>query len=137
MFIPPWYQPLIVQLVSEPTTKLPYKKLQYPTYVKNTDPNAHIRIFKKAIKANGEIVEANIINLFGFTLRDSISKWGENYVQDQTNYTFENLEQTVCEQFKTMKNDEEVYMQLQNIQQQTVKYVEVDYEHMLKLANYL
>jgi hypothetical protein len=126
-----------VQPISEPTTKLPYKKLQYPTYVRDINPNAHIRIFKKAIKANGEIVEANIINLFGFTLKDSISKWGENYVQDQTNYTFENLEQTVCEQFKTMKNDEEVYMQLQNIQQQTVKYVEVDYEHVLKLANYL
>ncbi len=126
-----------MQPISEPTTKLPYKKLQYPTYVRDINPNAHIRIFKKAIKANGEIVEANIINLFGFTLKDSISKWGENYVQDQTNYTFENLEQTVCEQFKTMKNDEEVYMQLQNIQQQTVKYVEVDYEHVLKLANYL
>jgi hypothetical protein len=30
--------------------------------------DAHIRVFKKIIKANGEIVEANIINLFGFTL---------------------------------------------------------------------
>jgi hypothetical protein len=29
---------------------------------------------KKAIKANGEIVEANIINLFGFTLWVRISK---------------------------------------------------------------
>jgi hypothetical protein len=54
MFIPPWYQPPIVQLVSKTTTKLPYMKLQYPTYVKDTDPNAHIRVFKKAIKANGE-----------------------------------------------------------------------------------
>jgi hypothetical protein len=80
MFIPPWYQPLVVQLVSEPTTKLPYKKLQYPTYVKNINPNAHIKVFKKAIKANGEIVEVDIINLFGFTLKDNIFEWGENYV---------------------------------------------------------
>ncbi len=77
MFIPPWYQPLIVQPVSEPTTKLPYKKLQYPTYVKNINPDAHIKVFKKAIKANGEIVE---VNLFGFTLKDNIFEWGENYV---------------------------------------------------------
>jgi hypothetical protein len=36
--------------------------------VKDIDPNAHIIIFKKVIGANGEIMEADIINLFGFTL---------------------------------------------------------------------
>jgi DNA primase len=36
-----------------------------------------------------------------------------------------------------MKNDEEVYMQLKNIQQQTIEHVEVYYESLLKLANYL
>jgi hypothetical protein len=36
-----------------------------------------------------------------------------------------------------MKNDEEVYMQLKNIQQQTVEHVEVYYESLLKLANYI
>jgi len=82
MFIPPWYQPLIVQLVPNSITKLPYRKLQYPTYVKNTNPNAHIRVFKKAIKVNGETMEADIIDLFSFTLMDSIFEWGENYVQD-------------------------------------------------------
>ncbi len=65
MFIPPWYQPPVVQLVSKLATELPYKKLQYPTYVKDTDPNVHIIVFKKAIKANDEIVEFDIINLFG------------------------------------------------------------------------
>jgi len=94
--MPPWYQPPIVQLVSKPRTKLPYKKLQYPTYVKNTDPNAHIKVFKKAIKANGEIVESNIINLFGYILKDNIFKWGESYIQDHPNYTFEKLETTFC-----------------------------------------
>jgi hypothetical protein len=36
-----------------------------------------------------------------------------------------------------MKNDEEVYMQLRNIQQQTIERVEVYYERMLKLINFL
>jgi hypothetical protein len=31
---------------------------------------------KKAVKANGETMEANIVNLFGFSLRDSIFEWG-------------------------------------------------------------
>jgi hypothetical protein len=89
--------------------------LQYPNYVKNIDPNAHIRILKKTIKINGEIIEDDIINLFSFTLRDNIFEWGENYVQDNPNYTFEELEQTFCKQFKTVKNYEEIYMQLRNI----------------------
>ncbi len=87
MFISPWYQSLVVQLVSELVTKLPYKKLQYPTYVKDTNPNAHIKVLKKAIKVNGETMEDDIINLFGFTFRDNISEWGEKYVRDHLNCT--------------------------------------------------
>jgi hypothetical protein len=67
MFISPWYQPPVVQPISKPTTKLPYRKVQYPTYVKDNNCDVHIRAFKKAIKVNGEIMETNIINLFGFT----------------------------------------------------------------------
>jgi hypothetical protein len=66
MFMPPWYQLVVVQ--SEPTNKLPYQKLQYPTDVKDIDHDAHIGVFKKAIKTNGKTMEANIVNLFGFTL---------------------------------------------------------------------
>jgi hypothetical protein len=102
--MPPWYQPILVQY--EPTTKLPYWKLQYPTYVKNTNPNVHIRIFKKAIKTNGEIMEANIINLFSFTLWDNILEWGENFVQDHLNYTYDELEQKNYKHFWNVKNDE-------------------------------
>ncbi len=72
MFIPPWYQPPFVQPILKPTTKLPYKKLQYLTYVKDTNLDAYIKMFKKAIKTNGEMVEVNVINLFGFILRNSI-----------------------------------------------------------------
>ncbi len=93
-------------------------------------------VFKKVVKANGETVEVDIINLFGFTLRDSISGWGENYVQDHRNCTFKELEQTTYKWFITIKNDEEVYMQLWNIQKQTTKCVEVYYER-LKLTNCL
>ncbi len=64
--MPLWYPPIVVQF--KPTSKLPYWKLQYPTYMKDTDFDAHIKFFKKTIKDNGETVEADIINLFGFTL---------------------------------------------------------------------
>jgi hypothetical protein len=55
-------------------------------------------------------MEVNIINLFGFTFKDNISKWGENFVQDHPNYTFEKLEQAFCKQFRIAVNDEKVYM---------------------------
>jgi hypothetical protein len=65
---------------------------------------AHIRVFNKAIQANGETMEVDIINLFGFTLRASIFEWGENYETIQTTF-FEELEQAFCKRFKTVKND--------------------------------
>jgi hypothetical protein len=68
MFIPSCYPTPTLQHAPKPTTKLPYRKLQYPTYVKNTKLNVHIRVFKKDINANGEILEVGIINLFGFIL---------------------------------------------------------------------
>jgi hypothetical protein len=72
IFMPPWYQ--LVPIRSKLISKLPYQKFQYPTYVKDIDPDVHIRVFKKVIKTNGEIVEIDIIKLFGFTLQDNISK---------------------------------------------------------------
>jgi hypothetical protein len=70
MFIPPWYPPMIIE--PESISKLLYIKLQYPTYVKDIDLDVHIKIFKKMIKANGETMQTNIMNLFNFTLRDNI-----------------------------------------------------------------
>ncbi len=100
-------------------------KLQYPTYVKDTNFNAHIRVFKKAIKANGEIMEVDIINLFDFILKGNIFELGENYVENHPNYTFEELEQTFYTRFRIVKNDGEVYMKLWNIQQHIVERVEL------------
>jgi hypothetical protein len=68
--MPPW-RPLIA-IQSKLTSKLPYQKFQYPTYMKVTNLDGHIIVFKKIIKVNGETMEANIINLFGFTLQDNI-----------------------------------------------------------------
>ncbi len=88
-------------------------------------------MFKTAIKTNGETMEASIINIFGITLRDSIFEW------DHPNCTFEKLEEAFYKWFKIVKNNEEVFMQLRNIQHQTNEHVKVYYEHLLKLVNCL
>jgi hypothetical protein len=70
--------------------------------MKDIDPDAHIRVFKKAIRANEETMEDDIINLINFILQDYISKWGKNFAQDHPNCTFEELEQAFCKHFRTM-----------------------------------
>ncbi len=45
MFMLPWYPSAIIQ--SKSLSELPYQKLQYPTYVKDTNLDAHISVFKK------------------------------------------------------------------------------------------
>jgi hypothetical protein len=55
-------------------------------------------------------MEVDIINLFGFTLKDNIFEWGENFIQDHPNCTFEKLEQAFCKRFIAVKNNEVVYM---------------------------
>jgi hypothetical protein len=50
-----------------------HRPLNYPEYVKNFDPNAHVKFFKATIRTNGGIDNVEIINLFSFTLRDNLS----------------------------------------------------------------
>jgi hypothetical protein len=47
--------------------------LDYPKYVKDSDPDAHVKVFKVAIRANGETNDAEINNLFSSTFRDVVS----------------------------------------------------------------
>jgi hypothetical protein len=67
MFVPSWY-PQSMALIHH----LIKKHLSYLTHVKDIDCDAHIQVFKKAMKANGKIINENIINLFIFTFKDNI-----------------------------------------------------------------
>ncbi len=39
-----------------------------------------------------------------------VLEWGENFVQDNPNYTFEELEQVFCKHFRIVNNNKEIYM---------------------------
>jgi hypothetical protein len=53
-----------------PPNKPYHRPFNYPKYVKDSNPNVHVRVFKVAIRANGETKDAEIVILFGFTFRD-------------------------------------------------------------------
>ncbi len=59
--------------------------------MKDSNPNAHVIVLKATIKTNGETKDAEIVNLFSFTLKDIMSDWCNNYMGDYSNCTFAKL----------------------------------------------
>jgi hypothetical protein len=52
----------------------PYRQpFNYPKYVKDSNPNAHVKVFKATIRANSKTNDVELINLFNFTFKDIIS----------------------------------------------------------------
>ncbi len=48
----------------------PYRQpLNYHEYVNNSNPNVHVRVFKTAIKANGETEDVKIVDMLKFYLQ--------------------------------------------------------------------
>jgi hypothetical protein len=75
-------------MVSYPTpyntkSSTKYEILTLPHLHYGTNLNANVCIFHKAIQANGEKNNVDIINLFCFTLCDAIFEWGENLLNLQ------------------------------------------------------
>jgi hypothetical protein len=56
-----------------PPNKPYHRPFNYLEYVKDSGPYVHVKISKVAIKANSEIDDAKIVNLFSFTLKDIVS----------------------------------------------------------------
>ncbi len=78
--------------------------------MKDVDPDAHVRMFKVAIRTNGETNDAKIINLFSFTLKDIMSDWCNNYMGVYPNCTFVELQLAFCKMYKKVQNDEQIYL---------------------------
>lgn len=78
-YYPSWYYSHVFPMmfvIPKPTSKNPQP---YPIYALESNLNLHISNFKKTIKANGETMIKNIINLFGFTFKNVVFKSNANY----------------------------------------------------------
>ncbi len=58
---------------SWPPNRPYHQPFNYFEYLKGFDPNVCVKIFKSTIRANGEIEDAKIVNMFSFTLEDIVS----------------------------------------------------------------
>jgi hypothetical protein len=65
-----------------------HRPFNCPKYVKDFDPNAHVRVFKVAIIINGETKDVEIVNLFSFTFRDIVYDWCNNHMGDYPDCIF-------------------------------------------------
>jgi len=93
----PWYPSWC--LIQPPITPIPSpsrKSLFYPIYIIGTNLNVHVPVFHKAIQANGDKNDVDIINLLCFTCHDAISEWGENLMRAHLIHKFKELKAAFC-----------------------------------------
>ncbi len=78
----------------------PYRwPFNYHEYVKDFNPNAHVKVFKSAIRANTEIDDVEIVSLFNFTLEDIMFKWCNNYMGYYPDCIFAKLCLAFCKRY--------------------------------------
>jgi hypothetical protein len=94
-------------------------------------------MFHKAIQVNKEKTNANIVNLFYFTLCDVIFKWRENFMRLHSICKFKELEVTFYNHYWKVQKDKRVCMALCMIKQGGNEKVEVYYACISKLVNCL
>jgi len=56
-----------------PPNKPYHRPFNYLKYVNNFNLDARVIVFKVAIKTNGETKDVKIVNMFSFTLKDTMS----------------------------------------------------------------
>jgi len=68
-------------------------------------------------------------------LQDTALVWGDNFVNNHPNYTFNKFAQTFCRRYHKVQMDEQVYMTLQIIKQNLNERVEEYYGWIFNLAS--
>jgi hypothetical protein len=72
-----WYPP---PAPTAPMALSSRKALPYLIYFIRTNPDAHVWMFFKTIQAISEKKDVDIVNLFCFTIKYAISKWGKKII---------------------------------------------------------
>ncbi len=87
---PRYFLLLMVHLGRPPLPpNIPYCwPLNYLEYVKDFDPNAHVKVFNIAIRANSETNDAKIVIFSVLPFKDIMSNWCNNYLGNYPNCIF-------------------------------------------------
>jgi hypothetical protein len=100
--------------------------------IHNTPKSIPIRtcvcVFKQAIKVNGVTQEGTKLVYFQWMLRDTTLTWGDNFVNNRLNCTFNKFAQVFCRRYEKVEMNEQVYMTSKIIKHNLNKRVEEYYE---------
>ncbi len=98
----PWYPPswYPIQPLKHQILRQVGNLYSTPIYIVGINPNVHVPIFRKAIPANRDKNDVDIINLLCFNFHDAIFEWGENFMKAHPVGKFEKLEATFCKCYR-------------------------------------
>lgn len=65
-------------------------------YEEDSDPDAHVIAFERALRPNGETEEEEIINLFRTTLKKGPQKWHDKFLRAAPHSTWRDLKAAFC-----------------------------------------
>jgi hypothetical protein len=103
LWYPPWY---LVPTTLTPNVPTPRKSLPYPIYTRNTDFDICLRVFQKAIQANGEKHDLNMVKFFlvlHFEIRSqSGARISCSHTQDVPSKSLKLLHVNIIKKFKMM-----------------------------------
>jgi hypothetical protein len=74
--------------------------LNYPKYIKNSNPNAHVHVFKQAININNVTQEGTKIAYFQWTLWHMTLFGGDNFVNNHLDSTFGEFAQVFYRRYR-------------------------------------
>jgi hypothetical protein len=77
--------------------------LNYLKYTKKIGPNAHMHVFKQAIKVNDVTQMGTKIAYFQWMLQDMMSTWGDTIVNSHLDCTFNEFAQAFCKSTARLK----------------------------------
>lgn len=101
------------------------------------DPDAHVITFKRALQANGETKDTEIINLFGPTLKKGPQKWYDEFLRSNPYSTWAELHLTFCQQNRKEQIDEQISVAIKQPKMKRTKKVKEFYEQFMDLIDNL
>ena len=113
------------------------KAVAYQLYEENSDPDAHVIAFERALRANGETDGEEIINLFGTTLRKAPQKWHDKFLRATPHSTWPELKAAFCRRYRKEQTDEQIYAAIKHMKQGSNEKVEEFYERFMDLVDNL
>jgi len=113
------------------------KAVSYQMYEENSDPDAHVIAFERAIRVNGETEDDEIINLFGTTLKKGPQKWHDKFLRATPDSTWRELRTAFCRRYRKEQTDEQIYAAIKQLKQGPNEKVEEYYEKFMDLVDNL